>query len=656
MCGISAIISFEESDIVSNIFNMTKLVRHRGPDDEGYAVFGGNPADIRIYGGDDTPESVYGSGLNYTPTQKHPTEVHGKLALGHRRLSIIDLSAKGHQPMSYKNGRYWIVYNGEIYNYIEIRAELVKKGHCFVSGTDTEVILAAYDEWGEDCLNHFNGMWAFVIYDTIGEKVFAARDRFGVKPFFFWKSPAGLYAIASEIKQFTVLPGWSPKINESKLSSFLFYGIRNHSETTMFKDVYELCGGHYFNYDFKKNEHSIIKWYDLNDKISFSKIDFEEASLKFRDIFTSSIDIRLRSDVKVGSCLSGGLDSSAIVCVANDLLRMKGKQDIQETVSCCFPEKIYNEEEYIDEVVNDKSVINHKIIPDMDSFKHQMDYYTWIYDEPIPTSNMYAQFKVFEEAKKKGLIVMLDGQGGDELFAGYHYFFNSYLRQLFFNRKFKSLFSEIMLFSRNQKLSVQEIVLKTGKSFFPKSVENIIRKLSGRDQHTWIKWNGDEEKIRIIKDDIAKMSIAYITSLNLPMLLHFEDRNSMAHSVESRTPFLDYRLVEFAINLPDEFKISKGQTKYIMRESLVNTVPGKILSRHDKMGFVTPEDTWIYNDAEFFKSSLKDACEFFGNLLDSSKVIERFNLDLNKKNILPGSIYWRIIIAHIWAKRFSLSI
>ena len=656
MCGISAIISFEETDLISNVFKMTDMIRHRGPDDEGYAVFGINTSDIKIYGGDDTHQSVYGAGLNYTPAQKHPSKTHGKLALGHRRLSIIDLSAKGHQPMSYKNGRYWIVYNGEIYNYIEIRAELVKKGHCFVSGTDTEVILAAYDEWGEDCLNHFNGMWAFVIYDIMENKVFAARDRFGVKPFFFWKSPAGFYAISSEIKQFTVLPGWSPKINESKLTSFLFYGIRNHSENTMFKDVYELCGGHFFKYDFKKNEHSIIKWYDLKDKTSFYKIDFEEASLKFRDIFTSSIDIRLRSDVKVGSCLSGGLDSSSIVCVANDLLRIKGKQDIQETVSCCFPQKIYNEEEYIDEIVMAKRVINHKITPDWDSFKNQIGYFAWVYDEPIPTSNMYAQFKVFEEARKNGLLVMLDGQGGDELFAGYHYFYNSYLRQLFFNLKFKSLFREILLFSKNQKLSVPEAVLKAGKSFLPKSVENLYRRMNGRDPHMWINWKGNKEKINIIKDEIAKMSIAYITSLNLPMLLHFEDRNSMANSVESRTPFLDYRLVELAISLPDEFKISYGQTKYIMRRALINTVPNKIMSRHDKMGFVTPEDTWIYNDKDFFMSNLKEACEFFSNLLDSSKVIERFNLDLKAKNILPGSIYWRIIIAHIWAKKFSLSI
>lgn len=657
MCGISAIISFEESDIVSNIFKMTRIVRHRGPDDEGYAVFGGNPSDISTYGGDDTPESVYGSGLNYAPRQKHPSEVHGKLALGHRRLSIIDLSAKGHQPMSYKNGRYWIVYNGEIYNYIEIREELVKKGRSFVSCTDTEVILAAYEEWGEDCLNRFNGMWAFVIYDTIGNKVFAARDRFGVKPLFYWKVPGiDCFAIASEIKQFTVFGEWKPKVNEPRLYDFLIMGIRNHYSETMFKDVFELRGGEKLLFDLKSKKHKIYEWYNLEEKLSDLKIDFDSASRQFREIFTDSVRLRLRSDVKVGSCLSGGLDSSSIVSSANLILRKGNNEFMQETVSACYADKSCDEQAYFSEVLRKYDIVNHKVFPDSEFLLDNLDTLTWNQDEPIPSTGIYAQWKVFEEAKNHGLIVMLDGQGGDELMAGYHLYFDAYFWDLFRRRRIYSLLSEVSGFRKMHGYGLIDCVKFLGKGLLNEKKQLLARKLSKRNYCHWFKWESESEPMRYVKAGIKAMSLSHIRSTNLPMLLHFEDRNSMSFSIESRTPFLDYRLVEFLVSLPDHYKIYKGQTKYILRKGMEGIVPEKILQRHDKMGFATPETQWFYAKSENFKKRLIDSLDIFGDLIDKDQIIDSYNRDIKNRNLLVGSVYWRLVSAGNWAKIFKLKL
>jgi asparagine synthase (glutamine-hydrolysing) len=657
MCGISAIISFEESDIASNIFNMTRLISHRGPDDEGYAIFGGNPSDIKVYGGDDTPQSVYGAGLNYTPTQGHPVEMHGKLTLGHRRLSIIDLSAKGHQPMSYKNGRYWIVYNGEIYNYIEIRAELVNKGHCFVSGTDTEVILAAYDEWGEGCLDRFNGMWAFVIYDTMGNKVFAARDRFGVKPLFYWKIPGlDCFAIASEIKQFTVFNEWKPKINEPRLYDFLSMGIRNHHSETTFRDVFELRGGEKLLFDFKGKKHEILVWYMLEDKLSDLNIDFDTASRQFRDLFTDSVRLRLRSDVKVGSCLSGGLDSSSIVCTANFLLREKNSETFQETVSSCFKDKKYDEEEYFSEVLKKYNIINHKVYPDSQELFDKLDKLTWYHDEPIPTTGMFAQWKVFEEAKKHNIPVMLDGQGGDELLAGYHLYYDAYFWELLSGFKMKTLFQEMSSYRDMHKYGRVDCGKFIAKMLLGKRAQDLLKTISKRNQSGWFNWKCEKNRIDYLRNSIKDMSISHLKSTSIPRLLHFEDRNSMAHSVESRVPFLDYRLVEFSLSLPSSFKINRGSTKYILRKSMRGLVPDRILNRYDKMGFVTSESDWIKNNSQMFRDVLLKSADLFSNFIDGKQIIKRWDKDILKDNIGVGSFYWRLVSAGIWFKKFRVSL
>jgi len=265
--------------------------------------------------------------------------------LGHRRLSILDISPYGHQPLCDSSSRYWIVFNGEVYNYKEIRDELEALGHLFVSGTDTEVILNAYKQWGKDCLNHFNGMWAFIIFDTKNGNLFVSRDRFGVKPLYYWYSPEGFLAFASEIKEFTVLPGWKAKLNGSRAYDFLVSeaGLANHTSETLFQDVYQLRGGEAVEVQVStlSTKLPIYRWYDL--KINKFDITFEEAEKEFLELFQDAIRIRLRSDVPVGSCLSGGLDSSSIVCIVNDILKEEKLEEIKQTFSVCSDVEVFDE-------------------------------------------------------------------------------------------------------------------------------------------------------------------------------------------------------------------------------------------------------------------------------------------------------------------------
>jgi len=340
MCGITVIISQQINS--SQIKRMNDLIRHRGPDDEGY-VFFADEKSICV-GGKDTPSDVFIEPTPYQPIEliqdlKLSLDCH--LAFGHRRLAIVDLSGLGHQPMCDSDRRYWITFNGEIYNHVELRTELEILGYKFISHSDTEVILAAYRQWGENCLSRFNGMWAFAIYDRQEDSIFVSRDRFGVKPLYYWVSPEGALAFASEIKQFTAMNGWRAKINPQRVYDFLAWGLTDHTDETLFDGVYQLAPGCCLTLKVKDYTDAIAEdgrlktksWYQLVPQV-FSG-SFEDASEAFRQHLTDAVALRLRADVPVGSCLSGGLDSSSIVCLMNQLLHKKNASSLQKTFSAC---------------------------------------------------------------------------------------------------------------------------------------------------------------------------------------------------------------------------------------------------------------------------------------------------------------------------------
>ena len=435
MCGISVIIDAPNQPIrADEIQAMTDAVAHRGPDGEGFW------------------------------TKKN-------IAFGHRRLAILDLEpARGQQPMKYLNDRYVIIHNGEIYNYLEIRQLLISKNYNFSTQTDTEVIAAAYDCWGEACLAHFNGMWAFVIFDNQKNTVFAARDRFGVKPLYYYQKNTKFY-LASEIKQFTTTSGWQPILNETIALDFLQHGLKNHSNDTFFEEVKTLPAAHFLIYNIDNQQFKIKKYYDLSEKSAEkSTKNFESAKEKFTHLLSDAVRLRLRSDVKIGTALSGGLDSSAVTALATGLLGVP-----TATVSACFPNQENDETLYIHSVTAFLETTNYPAFPCWEEMKKEMQNLIWQQDEPIGSASVFAQSEVFRMAKKQGLTVMLGGQGADEILGGYDAFLRPYFKNMFQKNLLRAIFS-VANYARLHRLNWSQLVgyQKNTIAFFRKESAKIF--------------------------------------------------------------------------------------------------------------------------------------------------------------------------------------
>lgn len=637
---------------------MNDVIKHRGPDDEGFYLLSDDRRTSEIYGGADTPSDVYQATWHYCPRKqiRQASAEKSMAALAHRRLSILDLSPAGHQPMGSSDKSLWVTYNGEIYNFSEIRQELIAQGYRFYTESDTEVLLQAYKAWGTECLNRFNGMFAFVIYDINKQTIFAARDRFGVKPLYYWQSPQGILCFASEIKQFTALPGWEPRLNAQKAYDFLNWGLLDHTRETLFQDVFQLRGGEFLEIGLQNSGTAPIhplRWYTL--KPQPFQGSFLEASERFKHLLDDSIRLRLRADVPVGSCLSGGLDSSSIVCLANSQLGSKGQQ---KTFSACSRYKRFDERSHIDQVIQQTGVDAHYVYPDVDQLIEDLTTVVWHQDEPFPTTSIYAQWLVFKLAKENNVKVMLDGQGADEQLGGYQGFFGNQIYDLFTRLEWPSLMAEIRAIKkRHPHINPWPLLLN---KLVPSSVRQPIRRWLGKSS-TGPDWL--DLKLLDVSDrppfaegkGVEAQSLQQLSHTSLPMLLHFEDRDSMAHSIESRTPFLDYRLVEFNLGLPGEYKIGQGWTKHVMREGMKDALPPSICWRADKMGFVTAEEEWACNErpAEF-SLLVEQALENSQGIFNHNAKTLAFDI-INKAQPF-SSVVWRQIAFARWLELFRCSV
>jgi asparagine synthase (glutamine-hydrolysing) len=618
MCGLAGIIAKQGQPELKYLRAMLDLSKHRGPDDNG----------------------VY---------------LDGAVGLGHNRLAIIDLTAQGHQPFFYQD-RYALVFNGEIYNYLELRQELAASGYKFLTQTDTEVIPAAYDHWGAECLRHFNGMWAFALYDKKTKTVFAARDRFGIKPFYYYNTPEYL-AFASEIKQFTCLAGWQAVLNQRIALEFLVFTGLDHSEDTFFQGVKQLRGGCYLTYALLDKKINIKCWYDLEKTAPAQKTSKkpEEIIDGFAQRFSDAVLLRLRSDVKVGSCLSGGLDSSSIVMTINQELRRQNKPEIQETVSACNQHKEYDEQEFIDEVLNKSGVGSHKIYTEYENLLGDMDKIIWHQDEPFDSTPMFAQWSVFAEAKRQGLTVMLDGQGSDEQLAGYHEYYGRFFTGLIKRGRFFLLFKELKAYKKMHGYTNYNIIRQLANNLLPYFLKRFFKKLRNKERLDWLNVTDKSKSIYEANfGSIRKAGLMQTCYTNLPRLLHYEDRNSMAHSIEARVPFLDYRLAEYICALPDECKIKDGYTKYVLRAALRGVLPEKIRLRTDKKGFITPEEIWFKDNAAALRVYLLEAVERSGGLFNN-KIVDLYDNFIAGK-IKYDPVFWRVIAFGRWQKLFQVQI
>ncbi len=664
MCGIAALFSSEPALLGELARKMATAVRHRGPDGEGFVTFSARDFAATALGGPDTSTAVYAAQLAYAPEQHAESIRDAVVALGHRRLSIIDVGATGHQPMCTSDRRYWIVFNGEIYNHVELRAELEKLGYAFVSHSDTEVILNAYREWGERCLDRFNGMFAFVLVDRTTRRVFVARDRFGVKPLYVWRSPQGFVAIGSEIKQFSTLPGWYPQANGQRAYEFLNWGWLDHTEQTLFDGVSQLRGGECIHCSLDELLASlpIKRWYELSSR-SFQGSP-EDATDEFRELFTDAVRLRLRADVPVGSCLSGGIDSSSIVCVANQLLRTASATCKQNTFSACSKVKRYDERHFIDVVVANTGVRGHYVYPDLDALFETVDDMTWHQDEPFGSTSIYAQWHVFKLAADANVRVLLDGQGADELLAGYYTFFAPHLAGLLVNGRWGALLQELRAVKRLHGVGFFGATEYMANALLPDTLRQPLRKFAGKSSSapSWFdkdRFASDERDPaltgRYRTTSVNQMAQSLLTDTSVPKLLHWADRSSMAHSVESRLPFLDFRLVEFLMGLPPEAKLWKGTTKKVLREAMRGTLPEPIRTRMDKMGFVTPEETWIRQDATArFRAELGRAVDASQGMLKPA-ALRHFDAVISGAKPFDFRI-WRMISFGAWLRRFDVRV
>ena len=585
MCGIFGIQSISGIPLnLEAVERATNTLRHRGPNDEGYLLVNTQTGHTVLCSGRETAP-----GLSL-PSIQSCSDQSFDLALGFRRLSILDLSPAGHQPMSSADGRFWIILNGEIYNYIELRNELKSYGHHFRSDTDTEVILAAYQQWGAECLLRFNGMWAFAIWDSLARELFLARDRFGEKPLHYVHAPGKLFAFASEIKALHATGVVETRVHQETLARFKEYNQTDLGEQTFYQDVFRVPQAH----SLVVREDGALKkqrYWDIDPRIQEAKKSEAWYAEQFRELFFESVKLRLRSDVPVGSSLSGGLDSSAVVSVMDRLL-LKGA--VQKTFSARFTDESKDEGKWIEQVTKATHVEPHFVWPTGEQMFDDLKRLFYHQEEPFGSASIYAQWCVMRLAKENNVTVLLDGQGADETLAGYHAYFDVVADEMFNRLKFFSF-----LGWRNDYEALHGIpfspISGTIKRSLPRALKRPVKALlrgrhNGHDVEPFLpEYPNEFGKVTALR----KILWWHTTRGGLVELLRYADRNSMAHSREIRLPFLDHRLVEFIFSLPDSLIIRNGWTKWILRQALRGVVPDAILNRIDKLGYEPPQREWL---------------------------------------------------------------
>jgi asparagine synthase (glutamine-hydrolysing) len=602
MCGIAGIISFYDAPVSrTDVAVMLRASPHRGPDNSGIAIF-------------------------------------GDVGFGHNRLAIVDLDPRSNQPMSF-GGRYWITFNGEIYNFLELRIELQALGFQFVTNSDTEVILAAYAHWGAECLKKFNGMFAFGIYDSQNREVFLARDRFGEKPLVYFSQGDRFY-FGSEIKQLLPLKK-EVKPNDKVVLDYLIVGYENHTHESFFAGIRSLEPGSFIKIDVVARKIHTGEYYRLQiEPISdWSETDLaEQASALLQD----SIRLRLRSDVQVGASLSGGLDSSLISAIAGGMYSQSGER-VFVGIHARSTEPANDESGFAERVAKAKSICLQTTTPTFFDFINATDDVVWTQEEPFGGPSIYMGWHVFQLARTLGCTVMLNGQGADETFLGYERYF-PLLRPSSSVEKLKKYLD----ISRHSRLSVLQAVKY---DFYFKNSLVRFRHLANKSlvKSRYLRTFDRafiERSARSYRDPIELQRLE-IESLQLPHLLRYEDRNSMRHSIETRLPFMDYRLVEFALRLPLEMKLNTGWTKFLLRQVANSYLPNEVTWRREKIGFESPTTTWLRDGAVAIKSEVEGS-DLANRFVSTREYVRNYEK-------LPEKIRWSIYNLAVWGRVFNVS-
>jgi len=603
MCGISGVVNKNNMPVEPRVISeMNELIAHRGPDGDGF-YFGEN------------------------------------FAFGHRRLAILDLTDLGKQPMEY-GSKITITYNGEVYNFIELRHELEAVGYSFNSTSDTEIILAAYLHWGTECVNHFNGMWGFCIHDREKQLLFCSRDRFGIKPFYFLNA-SDLFIFGSEIKQLLLFQT-EKSCNQQLVLDYLISGVEEYSNQTFFLGIEKLEQGHNLIYDLSSHTYEIKSYYNLEQKEAFSNVSEDEAIRLYRNQLADSVKLRMRSDVEVGTCLSGGLDSSSITALSAQVLKDSNSNTIK-AIHARVDDKTIDESGFAKLVANHCQTDLILVEPNVEDFVVNLDKVIQIQEEPFGSPSIFLQYFVLQKARERKCLVMLDGQGGDETLLGYERYYPAFLMQ----KKGVHKFKEFIVSSKNSRLSKVDLL----KYYFYFTNYKIrLKRLKKRNKFIKSAILNKYESA-ILKElsskylDISAIQKLEIGKTQLPHLLKYEDKNSMANSVETRLPFLDYRCVELAYSLPNHYKIKAGWTKNILRKAMEDKLPNEVVWRKNKLGFNAPEAIWLHEINTVMLSTIERS-ELLRSIVEL-KFLNFDKLDLRTK--------WRLFNLARWAEFFNMS-
>ncbi len=630
MCGITGLISLSNSidfqtreDFKSTVSEMNDLIAHRGPDSDGIYI-------------------------------KNP------ICFGFRRLSILDLSDDANQPMLSNNGDIVIIFNGEIYNYIELKSELISKGYVFKTKSDTEVIINSYIEYGFNCVDKFNGMWAFAIYDFSKKVLFCSRDRFGVKPFYYYLNNDILY-FSSELKSLHQACGLT-RANLSKVYEYLAYGYRINDGETFLENCSELLPG--TNMIYENNQLRFHKYWELGMN-NYKHNDSMSIHDEYSQLFESAVRLRYRSDVPVGILLSGGFDSSSIAKVTDNLIE-KGDLEQNEIHAfiASFPNFKDDETEIAREFIKTcKHIRLHEMVIDSKNIADDFEETIYGLDHPVSSFATIAHNNIMKKCNERGIKVVLNGQGSDEAYAGYvRYISGVHLLDQLLSRK-GNFFSEFHHLNSLNKYSKSHLLSQMFKSTLSLPFSSYLRakymeKSLSCLNSEFVKSNYNhyksDWKFSLKGDNLNRYLLNHITHKTLNNILQYEDVSSMMESIEIRSPFMDYRLMEFAFSIPNKLRFNKGITKVIQRETIGKMLPDSITHNRKKIGFNTPFTEYLSGDPAF-KSYIFDIInsKSFSSkkIWDAGKIIKKFE----NPEKYPEFPFWRFINLEVWSKGYNIS-
>lgn len=668
MCGIAILTSAQPLRNPELLEIMLDSIAHRGPDDEGMLVHD-TSSDTYPLPGKSTAQASFRNAhpdqaeLNYLPSPGGKAGTF-QLGLGHRRLSILDLSPRGHQPLATQDGNLWLTFNGEVYNFKELRAELKTQGFSFRTETDTEVVLAGFRAWGTDLFGKLVGMFSIGILDRASGRLTIARDPFGIKPLYWW-SGQGTLAFCSEIKGLLKLPQVQRKANPAQIYRFLRSGNTDtDSGETLFTGIHQVPPGAFaqFSLDSLPERPQFQHYWkpSIDREPAARGLSFESAAEKLRHLFLESVKLHLRSDVPIGACLSGGIDSSAIVMAMRHL---EGSNLDLNTFSFVPEDPSLSEESWIDLVSQAARSKSHKIHPSAQDLESSLSILIRNQDEPFGSTSIFAQYSVFKLAAQNGIKVMLDGQGADELLGGY--------------RPYASMLSSMLhsgAWSRAQRfygslnsypgVDPKHVLKQLIGGYVPRGLSGFARSVAGKPSvpgwmnPQWLDARGVKTRLRpnrVGRNALKQELLDALTDTSLPALLRYEDRNSMTFSIESRVPFLVTGISDFIFSLPENYLVSDdGWTKAVFRRAMRGIVPDAVLNRKDKIGFTPPERTWLGQSREWVRQVLSSETAHRIGVLNLPEAQREFEAVLEGRASFDYRI-WRWLNLVLWAEAYEVS-